>query len=127
MLGAVAIGLASHVAIDRGLHPLINALATSRMAEEKVDHGTLHRDVEKFQSVIFHEEYTGKDAMGTSAMGRLIGVALAYDLDRGVLGASIVRAFSAAFGESMPALRARAVGPRVSRSTSGSSPRRSAP
>lgn len=62
-LGAIALGLASHCAIDRGLHPLINALARAHVAGR--NHDASHREVEKFQSICFHEAYMGRDMMGT--------------------------------------------------------------
>ena len=96
---ALAIGLASHVVIDRTLHPLINALATARMSVDRADHGTLHREVEKFQSVCFHEDYAGHDAMGTPAMRRFIRVEPASTLDRSPLGRVIVAALGEAYGE----------------------------
>lgn len=62
-LAAIALGLASHCAIDRALHPLINALA--RLHREGANHDAAHREVEKFQSICFHEVYLGGDRMGT--------------------------------------------------------------
>jgi hypothetical protein len=96
---AVALGLASHVVVDRALHPLINALATARMAVDRADHGTLHREVEKFQSVCFHEDYAGGDAMGTPGMRRFIEVTPAGTLDRAPIGRVLVTALHEAYGE----------------------------
>ena len=62
-LGAIALGLASHCAMDRALHPLINALA--RLHRGGPTHDASHREVEKFQSICFHERYLGRDTMGT--------------------------------------------------------------
>jgi len=78
-LAAVALGLASHCAIDRALHPLINALA--RAHPSGADHDASHREVEKFQSVCFHEHYLGRDTMGTPAITRYLTIQLARHLD----------------------------------------------
>jgi hypothetical protein len=78
-LGAIALGLASHCAIDRALHPLINALA--RLHPAGASHDASHREVEKFQSVCFHERYLGRDAMGTPAITSYLTIHLAGRLD----------------------------------------------
>ncbi|MGN6108824.1 MAG: zinc dependent phospholipase C family protein, partial [Kofleriaceae bacterium] len=65
-LSAIALGLASHCAIDRALHPLVNALA--RLHRGGKNHDASHREVEKFQSICFHEQYLGRDTMGTPAI-----------------------------------------------------------
>jgi hypothetical protein len=95
---AIGLGLASHCSIDRALHPLINALATARMTVDPADHGTLHREVEKYQSVCFHEDYAGHDAMGTPAIGRYIDAALAPVLGTHRIGRLLVEALEEAFG-----------------------------
>jgi hypothetical protein len=66
VIAAIALGVASHCAIDRALHPLINALA--RRHREGPTHDAAHREVEKFQSICFHERYLGRDTMGTPAI-----------------------------------------------------------
>ncbi|HWO17903.1 MAG TPA: zinc dependent phospholipase C family protein [Kofleriaceae bacterium] len=66
VLGAIALGVASHCAIDRALHPLVNALA--RQHRGALSHDAAHREVEKFQSICFHEQYLGRDTMGTSGI-----------------------------------------------------------
>lgn len=73
-LGAIALGLASHCAIDRALHPLINALA--RAHREGKNHDASHREVEKFQSICFHEHYMGRDMMGTSEITSYLAIRL---------------------------------------------------
>lgn len=65
-IAAIALGVASHCAIDRALHPLVNALA--RRHREGASHDAAHREVEKFHSICFHERYLGRDAMGTPAI-----------------------------------------------------------
>jgi hypothetical protein len=75
VIGAIAIGLASHCAIDRGLHPLIIALAREHRAGK--NHDASHREVEKFQSICFHEHYMGRDMMGTPEITSYIAIRLA--------------------------------------------------
>jgi hypothetical protein len=75
VLGAVALGLASHCAIDRALHPLINALA--RLHPAGKSHDASHREVEKFQSICFHEQYLGRDTMGTPGIRTYLTIHLA--------------------------------------------------
>jgi hypothetical protein len=78
-LAAIALGLASHCAIDRALHPLINALA--RRHRGGPTHDAAHREVEKFQSICFHEEYIGRDTMGTPDISGLLAIHLMGRLD----------------------------------------------
>lgn len=79
LLGAIALGLASHCAIDRALHPLINALARRHRAGKS--HDASHREVEKFQSICFHEQYLGRDTMGTPGITGYLTIHLATQLD----------------------------------------------
>jgi hypothetical protein len=95
-LGAIGLGLASHLAMDRALHPLINALARKNPVGR--DHGSAHREVEKFQSICFHEQYFGKDLMGTPTIQHYLTLHLAPGLERSELGAPIRAAFEAATG-----------------------------
>jgi hypothetical protein len=76
-LSAIALGLASHCAIDRALHPLINALAR---ANPIGSHDASHREVEKFQSVCFHEQYLGRDTMGTAEIASYLQIHLTNGL-----------------------------------------------
>ena len=78
-LGAIALGLASHCAIDRALHPLVNALARAYPAGGS--HDASHREVEKFQSICFHERYLGRDTLGTPAITSYLVIQLAARLD----------------------------------------------
>ena len=77
-LGAIALGVASHCAIDRALHPLINALARKHVAGK--NHDASHREVEKFQSICFHELYMGRDMMGTPEITSYLAIRLAEGL-----------------------------------------------
>lgn len=61
---ALALGYMSHAAVDTALHPLVNQLA-ARRAQQLGDHPLRqHREVEKYQSVLFHEERHGCDYLG---------------------------------------------------------------
>lgn len=65
---AFALGLASHLAIDQAVHPLVNWLAEKDVATSagRLTQAMAHREVEKFQSICFHESYFGADMMGTA-------------------------------------------------------------
>jgi hypothetical protein len=78
-LAAIALGVASHCAIDRALHPLINALARAYPVGDS--HDAAHREVEKFQSICFHERYLGRDTMGTPAITGYLTIQLADRFD----------------------------------------------
>ncbi len=95
-MGAVALGLASHLAIDRALHPLVNALAR---AHPHGDHGTSHREVEKFQSICFHEEYLGRDLIGDPGISVHLTIHLVRALDQPALARPILAAFTQALGK----------------------------
>jgi Zinc dependent phospholipase C len=82
-LGAIALGIASHCAIDRGLHPLINALARKHVAGK--NHDASHREVEKFQSICFHEDYMGRDMMGTPEITSYLAIRLAEGIPERVV------------------------------------------
>ncbi|HEX7843106.1 MAG TPA: zinc dependent phospholipase C family protein [Kofleriaceae bacterium] len=103
-LAAIALGLASHCAIDRALHPLVNALA--RANPVGTSHDAAHREVEKFQSVCFHERYLGRDTMGTPAITAYLTIHLANGLANGGdrLGRLLREAWADALG-SAPSAR----------------------
>lgn len=82
---AFAIGLASHLAIDRALHPLVNWLAERRTASTaRMTHDQAHREVEKFHTICFHEAYFGHDPMGTSRLATYMQIDGIDRLDRGI-------------------------------------------
>lgn len=94
-IAAIALGLASHCVIDRALHPLINALA--RRHAPGATHDASHREVEKFQSICFHERYLGRDAMGTPELTSYLRIGLASGL-HGRLATLLVEAWRRALG-----------------------------
>ena len=71
---AVALGYFSHVAVDRVLHPLVDAQARARAARLRDSVAHQHAEVEKFHSVLLHEERLGFDFMGKAALAEHIGV-----------------------------------------------------
>jgi hypothetical protein len=83
VLGAIALGVASHCAIDRALHPLINALARKHVTGK--NHDASHREVEKFQSICFHEQYMGRDMMGTPEITSYLAIRLAVGIPERVV------------------------------------------
>jgi hypothetical protein len=91
-LAAMALGLFSHCALDRQLHPLINALA--RKHAGPLTHGQSHREVEKFQSICFHQAYLGRDFMGTPAVARWCAVPMRELLARDDVGPAVAAAFA---------------------------------
>jgi len=95
-LGAIALGVASHCAIDRALHPLVNALARRHRAG--ASHDASHREVEKFQSICFHERYLGRDTMGTPSITAWLTIHLAAQVDAR-LSQLLREAWSGALGD----------------------------
>lgn len=73
-LRALALGYMSHAAVDTALHPLVNRLAAQR-ADALGDHPLRqHREVEKYQSVLFHEERHGCDYLGRAPLRDFIAL-----------------------------------------------------
>jgi hypothetical protein len=65
---ALALGFVSHLAVDRSLHPLVNRMARERARRLGGDDAHHHTEVEKFHSVLFHQERLGFDFMGKPAL-----------------------------------------------------------
>lgn len=61
---AFLLGFVSHLAVDHALHPLVNRMARERARRLGRDVLHHHTEVEKFHSVLFHEERLGFDFMG---------------------------------------------------------------
>jgi hypothetical protein len=64
-LGALALGYISHAALDTAIHPLVNRLAAQRALALGDTLAHQHTEVEKFHSILFHEQRNGVDFMGT--------------------------------------------------------------
>jgi hypothetical protein len=103
-----ALGYASHIAVDRYMHPMVNRLARRR-AERLSDHWLRqHTEVEKFQSILFHEERNGFDFMGRRELAQHIAVEGALLQRDPQLGAAYLSALQDALGKAPPpALLAR--------------------
>jgi hypothetical protein len=71
---AFALGYVNHLAIDAHLHPLVNRQAKLRVARLGGSLGNQHSQVEKFHSVMFHEERLGFDFVGRHALRRHLRV-----------------------------------------------------
>ncbi|MFM2418106.1 MAG: hypothetical protein RL385_2829 [Pseudomonadota bacterium] len=71
---AVGLGFVSHLAVDATMHPFVNRLARARAARLGDSPLRQHSEIEKFQSVLFHEARNGFDFMGTKALGAHIQV-----------------------------------------------------
>src|SRR6187402_1018222 len=100
VLGAIALGVASHCAIDRALHPLINALA--RLHRAGKNHDASHREVEKFQSICFHEQYLGRDTMGTPGISTYLTLHVAEQWRGGDPTSRLLReAWAGALGDAL--------------------------
>lgn len=71
---AFALGFVSHLAVDRSMHPLVNRMARERAGRLGGEAAHHHTEIEKFHSVLFHEERLGFDFMGKRALREHIEV-----------------------------------------------------
>jgi hypothetical protein len=94
---ALCLGYVSHLAVDRSLHPLVNQLARELVASDGGDPSHQHTEVEKFHSVLFHEERLGFDFMGRRELAQHIAVD-AHAVHR---EAHLARAWSASFAHAL--------------------------
>ncbi len=67
-LTALSLGYISHAALDTAMHPHINRLARERAERTGLDPSVEHQEIEKFHSLLFHEQRFGQDPMGTQKM-----------------------------------------------------------
>ncbi len=79
LLGAIALGVASHCAIDRAMHPLVNALARRTPTAGPTTRRTARSRSSSRSG--FHEQYLGRDTMGTPAITGYLTIHLAGQLD----------------------------------------------
>jgi len=95
---SLGLGFASHLAVDAELHPLVNRMARARAARLHDSALRQHSEVEKFHSVMFHEERLGFDFMGRRELGEHIRVD-AHTVHRDpVLRDAFMAALTAAIG-----------------------------
>ena len=98
-LVALALGYISHAAVDTNMHPWINELAHQRAASLHSTHGQQHHELEKFQSILFHEQRLGFDFMGTLRLYRYIGVDFSPLHQPGLIAQTVQAALRANKGE----------------------------
>lgn len=96
---ALGLGYFSHVAVDRALHPLVNTLARERAQRLGRTLGEQHHEVEKFQSILFHEQRFGTDFMGRPLLGEYIGMDLSLLHRPGPIAQAVQAALAETHGE----------------------------
>jgi hypothetical protein len=96
---ALLLGFVSHLAVDRSLHPLVNRMARERARRLGRDVLHHHTEVEKFHSVLFHEERNGFDFMGRAALRAHIAVQADAVCNDPALRAAYVAALTSVCGE----------------------------
>jgi hypothetical protein len=95
---SLALGFASHLAVDASLHPLVNRLARERAARVGDNPLRQHTEVEKYQSVLFHEARNGFDFMGRPELARHISVPAQLIHQDPALRAALCAGLEAALG-----------------------------
>jgi hypothetical protein len=95
---SLALGWFSHVAVDSRLHPLVNRLAAERATRLADNPARQHNEVEKFHSILFHEERFGFDFMGDSRLIEYIKVDARPIRDGGPLDRAYRDAIAAVHG-----------------------------
>lgn len=100
-LAALALGYASHAAVDTALHPLVNRLAAARTKAGSGGAALLaqHQAVEKFQSILYHEERYRGDYLGTLALREYLTVDFSLLVDAGPVRDQILDAMREVCGE----------------------------
>jgi hypothetical protein len=68
----MALGYFSHLAVDSAIHPSVNRLAQQRALALQDTTARQHNEVEKFQSILYHEERHGFDFMGEPFLAHYI-------------------------------------------------------
>ncbi len=99
---AFALGDFSHLAVDTALHPLVNRLARERARRLGDRVARQHTEVEKFQSILLHEERFGFDFMGRPELAEHIRVDGRALLGSRRLSAEVRGALDEALGRSPP-------------------------
>ncbi len=98
-LMALALGYFSHAAVDTSMHPDINDLARERAARSGLHPSQEHHEIEKFHSLIFHEQRFGADLMGTAKLQHYIEVDGLCLGDRGPIGDAVQASLIAVHGQ----------------------------
>lgn len=97
-LDALALGYFSHLAVDYATHGLINQMAEAR-AKRRGAASAHHHEIEKYQSVLFHEQRNGFDFMGTPLLPRYVRVEHELLVGDVPLTAALLRAIDRALGK----------------------------
>lgn len=90
---ALSLGYMCHAAIDTALHPLVNRLAAARAVAHGDHPLRQHREVEKFHSVLFHEDRHGRDFLGTAALQEFLSLEIAPLWRPGPIADAVAAAF----------------------------------
>jgi len=97
-LTALALGYVSHAALDTAMHPHINELARQRATRTGLHPSQEHHEIEKFQSLLFHEQRFGRDLMGTGKLLAYIDADGQFLGDAGPIGDAVQQALTALHG-----------------------------
>ena len=92
-LAAFSLGFASHAAVDRSLHPLVNRLAADRARERGTSLLKEHQQVEKVHSILFHRERLGRDLLGTRELTGFLEIDARPLFKPGVIASAVASAF----------------------------------
>lgn len=98
-LMALSLGYISHAALDTSMHPHINRLAKERSARTGLAPSVEHQEIEKFHSLLFHEQRFGHDLMGTQKMRAYIEVDASILAEPGPLSDAVQRAIVSLHGQ----------------------------
>lgn len=98
-LRALALGYICHAAVDRTVHPHVNALAARRAERLGDTPARQHLEIEKYQSILFHDARLGFEVMGTRALYEHCRVDAAPLWRPGRVGDAVQRVLLAAWGE----------------------------
>jgi hypothetical protein len=106
-LQALAIGYFSHAAVDTSAHPQINAMAAERARRLGSTDGQQHQEIEKFQSILFHEQRFGFDFMGTAKLHAHIAIDLRPLAEPGPVASAVHAVLQRCHGEAPGLVRYR--------------------
>lgn len=98
-LRTLALGYICHAAVDRAMHPHVNGLAARRAQRLNDTHARQHIEVEKYQSILFHDARMGFEVMGTRALYTHCIVDAAPLWKPGRVGDAVQRVLLASWGE----------------------------
>jgi hypothetical protein len=105
---AVALGLASHLAVDVVTHPVVNRLARARAAALGTTEREQHSHVEKWQALLLHERTLGRRALGAPPMRAHLDVPARAALADDRLARALRDALREAYGAAPPLADLRA-------------------